>query len=223
MNRALQHTLRDERGASIGIALVFFLICAIVGSVVVTAASVNAKAVQTHKDLQQDEYSMASAADLIAQQLGGEDTILDEDYEARPAPCVTVSISYKPDEKPSVDVSKVYSEVGKGFWTKDRTATILACREQGIPYTIGDSSSDRLVVHPPFESKAMDPVYGKVTVDADLNVTVELSLDEELSASSPYNMTVSVQCTPTYDAAGRLAAFTYGDNTVVKKASGGQS
>ena len=216
MNRALQHTLRDERGASIVIALVFFLICAIVGSVVVTAASVNAKAVQTHKDLQQDEYSMASAADLIAQQLGGED-------KTRSAPCVTVSISYGPDEKPSVDVSKVYSEVGKGFWTKDRTATILACREQGIPYTIGDSSSDRLVVHPPFESKAMDPVYGKVTVDADLNVTVELSLDEELSASSPYNMTVSVQCTPTYDAAGRLTAFSYGKNTVVKKASGGQS
>lgn len=216
MNRALQHTLRDERGASIVIALVFFLICAIVGSVVVTAASVNAKAVQTHKDLQQDEYSMASAADLIAQQLGGED-------KTRSAPCVTVAISYGPDEKPSVDVSKVYSEVGKSFWTKERAATILACREQGIPYTIGDSSSDRLVVHPPFESKAMDPAYGKVTVDADLNVTVELSLDEELSASSPYNMTVSVQCTPTYDAAGRLTAFSYGKNTVVKKASGGQS
>lgn len=52
MSRLLQHTLRDERGASLVIALVFFLICAIVGSVVITAASVNAKAVQTHKELQ---------------------------------------------------------------------------------------------------------------------------------------------------------------------------
>lgn len=48
----------DERGASIVIALVFFLICGVVGSVVVTAASVQAKSVQTHVDLQQDEYTM---------------------------------------------------------------------------------------------------------------------------------------------------------------------
>ena len=36
--------LRDTSGASIVIALVFFLICGIVGSVVMTAASVQAKA-----------------------------------------------------------------------------------------------------------------------------------------------------------------------------------
>ena len=45
--------LRDTSGASIVIALVFFLICGIVGSVVMTAASVQAKAAQTHVDLQQ--------------------------------------------------------------------------------------------------------------------------------------------------------------------------
>ena len=36
--------LRDTSGASIVIALVFFLICGIVGSVVMTAASVQGKA-----------------------------------------------------------------------------------------------------------------------------------------------------------------------------------
>ena len=60
--------LRDTSGASIVIALVFFLICGIIGSVVMTAASVQAKAAQTHVDLQQKEYAMQSAAKLMAQQ-----------------------------------------------------------------------------------------------------------------------------------------------------------
>ncbi|RDC00443.1 hypothetical protein C1864_15305, partial [Eggerthella lenta] len=44
-------------------------------SVVMTAASVQAKAAQTHVDLQQKEYAMQSAAKLMAQQLGGEDVL----------------------------------------------------------------------------------------------------------------------------------------------------
>ena len=50
-----RNILRDTSGASIVIALVFFLICGIIGSVVMTAASVQAKAAQTHVDLQQKE------------------------------------------------------------------------------------------------------------------------------------------------------------------------
>ncbi len=57
-----RNILRDTSGASIVIALVFFLICGIIGSVVMTAASVQAKAAQTHVDLQQKEYAMQSAA-----------------------------------------------------------------------------------------------------------------------------------------------------------------
>ena len=40
--------------------------------------SVQAKAAQTHVDLQQKEYAMQSAAKLMAQQLGGEDAVWEE-------------------------------------------------------------------------------------------------------------------------------------------------
>ena len=89
----------DERGASIVIALVFFLICGVVGSVVVTAASVQAKSVQTHVDLQQDEYTMQSAAELVAQQLGGEDLTWNKKS-------VVVKVSYA-DGKTVVDIGGV--------------------------------------------------------------------------------------------------------------------
>lgn len=52
MTPTIRHTLRDTSGASIIIALAFFLICGIIGSVVITAASINAKAVATHKETQ---------------------------------------------------------------------------------------------------------------------------------------------------------------------------
>lgn len=61
--------LEDETGASIVIALVFFLICAVIGSVVLTAASVQAKAVQTHREMQQAEFTVGSAAGFIGSQL----------------------------------------------------------------------------------------------------------------------------------------------------------
>ena len=54
-------------------------------------------------------------------------------------------------------------------------------------------------------------------MDPDLNITVELSLDSAFAADSPYNTTISVQCTPTFDNQGRVTVIEYGDNTVVKK------
>ncbi|MFR3092326.1 MAG: hypothetical protein ACLTMP_11885 [Eggerthella lenta] len=66
----------------------FFLICGIVGSVVMTAASVQAKAAQTHVDLQQKEYAMQSAAKLMAQQLGGEDAVWEEKSVSLKSPTI---------------------------------------------------------------------------------------------------------------------------------------
>ena len=194
--------LRDTSGASIVIALVFFLICGIVGSVVMTAASVQAKAAQTHVDLQQKEYAMQSAAKLMAQQLGGEDAVWEEKS-------VVVKIAYDTAGEASVDTNSLRSMIGQNFWTEQRTKDILAA--------LGGSASNRLLIDPPSEAGGLAPVYGCITVDPDLNITVELSLDSAFAADSPYNTTISVQCTPTFDNQGRVTVIEYGDNTVVKK------
>lgn len=100
--------LRDTSGASVVIALVFFLICGIIGSVVMTAASVQAKAAQTHVDLQQKEYAMQSAAKLMAQQLGGEDAVWEEKS-------VVVKIAYDTAGEASVDTNSLRSMIGQNF------------------------------------------------------------------------------------------------------------
>ena len=197
--------LRDTSGASIVIALVFFLICGIVGSVVMTAASVQAKAAQTHVDLQQKEYAMQ-----MAQQLGGEDAVWEEKS-------VVVKIAYDTAGEASVDTNSLRSMIGQNFWTEQRTKDILAARAEGKDYVLGGSASNRLLIDPPSEAGGLAPVYGCITVDPDLNITVELSLDSAFAADSPYNTTISVQCTPTFDNQGRVTVIEYGDNTVVKK------
>ena len=121
--------LRDTSGASIVIALVFFLICGIIGSVVMTAASVQAKAAQTHVDLQQKEYAMQSAAKLMAQQLGGEDAVWEEKS-------VVVKIAYDTAGEASVDTNSLRSMIGQNFWTEQRTKDILAARAEGKDYVL---------------------------------------------------------------------------------------
>ena len=55
----------DERGASILIALLFFLVCALVGGVVLTAASVGTGQLVDYEKSQQAYYSTTSAAELL--------------------------------------------------------------------------------------------------------------------------------------------------------------
>ena len=137
-----RNILRDTSGASIVIALVFFLICGIIGSVVMTAASVQAKAAQTHVDLQQKEYAMQSAAKLMAQQLGGEDAVWEEKS-------VVVKIAYDTAGEASVDTNSLRSMIGQSFWTERRTKDILAARAEGKDYVLGSSASNRLLIDPP--------------------------------------------------------------------------
>ncbi|MRX81767.1 hypothetical protein [Eggerthella guodeyinii] len=215
--RLPHRSFEDERGASIVIALVFFLICGIIGSVVVTAASVQAKAAQTHIDLQQDEYTMQSAAELVAQQLGGKVGVeeeVDGVTQEVVKNAVTIAVSYR-GEDPVADVSQVYSQLGKSFWSKDRAETALT---QTV-YIIGRTSERRIIIDPSTDNQLDRPVFAMITIDSDLNMTVELSLDNTLSPDSRYNMTVSIQCTPSYDIDGKLTAFSYGDNTVIEKSS----
>ena len=55
----------DERGASILIALLFFLVCALVGGVVLTAASVGTGQLVDYEKSKQAYYSTTSAAELL--------------------------------------------------------------------------------------------------------------------------------------------------------------
>lgn len=67
----LRQKLKSESGASIVIALVFFLLCLTVGAVVLTAASANAGRVKRIEGEQQAYFAVRSAAELLRDEIEG--------------------------------------------------------------------------------------------------------------------------------------------------------
>lgn len=191
-----RNVFRDTSGASIVIALVFFLICAIIGSVVLTAASVQAKAVQTHRELQQAEFLVGSAAQTIGEDLHLSNLIVTENPEM------------------PVSQNDVRSQFGGEFWKK-YGSIIMDNRKEGKVTTFPEKMS--INVNPLSGNyENLRTVYGDITVDADLNIAIVLSLSAIKDTSSLYNMQVTLQCVPTYNIKGKLVSFTY-DSPVVRK------
>lgn len=200
--------LNDERGASIVIALVFFLICGIIGSVVVTAASVQAKATQTHIDLQQDEFAMQSAAEMVSKMLGGDANAFRIDYDAK--------------GNPQVDIEKAAPQLGKVVWTQDHIEKVLTARSS----TVGEAFSIEGTDAQPFSidleqwgNSLARTIYCRIAVDTDFNVTIRLSFDASLASGDSYDMTVFVQSIPTYDLDGRITKVDF-EPAVIEKTSG---
>lgn len=69
--RQLTQKLHSRRGASILLALLFFLVCGFVGSVVLGSAVANAEKLQGRQADQQTYYAVSSAARLIRTALDG--------------------------------------------------------------------------------------------------------------------------------------------------------
>ena len=69
----IRQKLRSRRGASITFALLLFLVCAVVGSVVLAAGMAAAGRMSQAAEMDQRYYSVTSAADLLAKELTGKE------------------------------------------------------------------------------------------------------------------------------------------------------
>ena len=72
MNR-IKQKLRSRRGASITFALLLFLVCAMVSSVVIVAASTAAGHMSSQAEMDQRYYAVAGAVKVLREKLEGED------------------------------------------------------------------------------------------------------------------------------------------------------
>lgn len=192
-----RNVLKNTSGASIVIALVFFLICAIIGSVVVTAASVNAKATQTHSEAQQAEFIVGSAAQTLGHEFASAE--LTDVREASQDAKLTVG-------------NKTLS-LAATFWSK-YGSDILKARHENAEFAPISTTVDAAEL-----LASAKKVHGSIEINHDLDITIKLTLASGSGASiesSLYNMTVYVQCIPTYNASGALTAFSY-EPAVIKK------
>ena len=66
----VQRKIEDRSGASLSVALLFFLLCAIVGSILIAAASASMGRMKNIEQGEQDRYAVDSAMNLIAEKMG---------------------------------------------------------------------------------------------------------------------------------------------------------
>lgn len=82
----LRQKLNSQSGASIVIALIFFLVCLTVGAVVLTAATANAGRITRNQKEQQAYFAVRSAAELLRDELEGEAfTAKQDEWDGSPA------------------------------------------------------------------------------------------------------------------------------------------
>lgn len=173
--------LQSTEGASIVIALIFFLICAVVGSIVLTAASINAKAVVTHQETQQASYAVSSAAQLVVKEL-------------TPASIVWT----KSDAGAMVPQALPTPALANQIW-KNHCDAIWAIRNPTLSTSPTSYIISGLQIN--VTGQAALNVDANIEIDRDFNIVVRLT-----SPGSGYSAVVSSQCVPTYDLKGELVA-----------------
>lgn len=188
--------LRDDAGATLMMALVFFLICALVGTTVITAASINAKAVVTRQESKQAELTVTSAADMMASQFEG--TVIEWNYDQgegmAPSPVFASSSDFS---------KKLWTQYAANFWSAKTT---------GAAYTVGGDSASRLTL----DINGYDPVYSSISVDRDFTIEIRLSSERSMAASAAYDVTVRIPCVTTFSNTGVVMKSSWEEATITK-------
>ena len=119
--------LREESGASLAAALLFFVVCAVVGSVVLSAA-MSSLGSSASRDLgDQQRYDVSSAAELLAAELSGNLTVGD------------TPVSYDTNAKTFTFLSKSYD-----YYTNGDSSCYSKTDADGVPTGEGLSENDFL-------------------------------------------------------------------------------
>ena len=128
--------LHSRTGASMLIALLFFLVAMTVGAVVLTAASANAVRVKRNQQEQQKYLAVASAAELVKEDLKEESfTGIYDDVEEE-----IRSLEYDEEGKPHIKVSREYWKQFNSGDTKVSTDSKLLSTCEDVFKRIYDST-----------------------------------------------------------------------------------
>lgn len=180
---------RDERGASILIALFYFLVCAVVGAVVLTAATVTTGQLVALEESQQAYYSVSSAAELLRDSIEG---------GTCKAPSSggtdwTCSLPDQPDNKDGVEALNVWMAdmVDQASQLADQNGVVNSKFDMtfnGWPETIKESVLD---------------VSVEVTMRTDYSLFFTLRPKNYSEPVGDYRMTLEIPAALLHDESGR--------------------
>lgn len=142
MINQLNRKLRSPRGASITYALLIFLVCTVVGSVVLAAGAAAAGRLSKVAEMDQRYYSVTSAADLLAKKLNGKTVTITRTREETSATKVSYKLVDVPDPSDSSIVLYTITEQNPTIPVPVITAKYKTTIYDGTNnYAVGDISN----------------------------------------------------------------------------------
>ncbi|MDD4377350.1 MAG: hypothetical protein PHH48_04290 [Eubacteriales bacterium] len=162
----LKKRIQSKDGATIVLALLFFIMCAVVGSVVLTAGSASAGRISGISEKEQAYYTVSSAARLIRDEIEGQ----------------TISFSVTTQEN-RPDIRQI---------TVEADSELKELLALGVEFCFNANEVD--IYHDnikiaPFD-RDISSVDGAFTMDSNYNIRIKLSLDGD--SKDKYKMTVII-------------------------------
>lgn len=172
-NRRIMNKLRATRGASLAIALVYFLICATVGSVVLAAAMANLSHVKTEKINEGSYLAVMSAGTALKERLKGAagEWVVDHGSQESPADAEE-RMAFKEALLPEIDGRSTSGALDRAFYR-----VYLRCLKEGDRLSVPAQKADKedlgeefsltFALHEDGEEKTVPPVKADIRLTPD--------------------------------------------------------
>ncbi len=185
--KALTRKLKSKSGISLAIALVFFLLCVMAGTVALSAVSVNAGNTARERQLYRETLALTSAAELLREDVQSMrftgvtikkeivTTTVFPDQEGQSTQVKTEEI--KEFGKPEISGSHLFkinesTDGTETTYSDSLNLTERYCENQGLPAAVPGKQA---VVINAVEEQNIPEVRGSVEVEADYTLTVILT------------------------------------------------
>lgn len=185
--KAVTRKLKSKSGISLAIALVFFLLCAMVGTVVLSAASASAGNTAKERQLYRETLALTSAAELLSQDI--QTMTYTGSYTRTEIVITTVdpnenqNTKVETDEEygrgaPAIEGSRLFSvtQNADDTYTDSLRLTERYYMNQSklAGSTMMEEPSAQTIVFQAEEGQNIPEVEGSITVEEDYTISVEL-------------------------------------------------
>ena len=138
-NTRIMDKLRATKGASLAVALVYFMICAAVGSVVLTAAMANLSLVKTEKMNEGSYLAVMSAGTALKEQLKGAAGEWTVDHGSQESPAnAEERVAFKEALLPEIDGRSTSGALDRAFYR-----VYLKCLKEGDHLSVPAQRADK--------------------------------------------------------------------------------
>lgn len=204
----VMHKLKSETGASITFALLLFLVCAMVSSVVIVAATTAGGRMSNLPDIDQRYYAVSSAAELLGKALDGQVVTVVKTRER------TIKSTYLADgtkdgdpvKTPGTLITDIYSgdpSEKENAETVDSTFSLLTSLADTLTNNVLTDMDEDTIVPTPAESTEDNPIK----VSRTLNATGSLGLTSDSLSNADGLAILSVEMYQQLDKDGTLTFY----------------